>query len=192
MTTPLRAFGLALLSLVLVCSVAGGLLFGADWLIPPAYAYDDTTIHALDRSSAHAVPDAQRGERAGDYESAPLARRYDDRSQLWSASRIRDNRSAPNTVLPKPAVTHSKLQNIVNDLYKGTTNPTRAGTGTTADAVRNELATGQATGGTFHLQKAEQYSNALRGVLKQGLRGHDALVAQSLLDDLQRAMRGLP
>lgn len=100
--------------------------------------------------------------------------------------------AAPNTVLPKPAVTHSKLQNIVNDLYKGTTNPTRVGTGTTADAVRNELVTGQATGGTFHLQKAEQYSNALRGVLKQDLSYQDALVAQSLLDDLQRAMRGLP
>ncbi len=39
-------------------------------------------------------------------------------------------------VLPTPAVEDTKLQNVVNDLYKGATNPDRVGTGTTADAVR--------------------------------------------------------
>ena len=67
-----------------------------------------------------------------------------------------------------------------------------AGTGTTADAVRHELATGLPSGGTFHLQKAGQYSNALRSVLKQNLNYHDRLVAHSLLDDLQHALGGQP
>ncbi|MEX1207538.1 MAG: hypothetical protein WEE36_02895 [Acidimicrobiia bacterium] len=35
-------------------------------------------------------------------------------------------------------------------------------------------------------------NNAMRNVLKQDLSFHDRLVAQSLLDDLQRAMRGQP
>lgn len=35
-------------------------------------------------------------------------------------------------VIPTPEVASTKLQNIVNDLHKGTTNPGRVGTGTTA------------------------------------------------------------
>jgi hypothetical protein len=90
-------------------------------------------------------------------------------------------------------VSDPKLSNIVDDLYKGTTNPNRVGTGTTADAVRNEILTGQPTGGTFHTMKAEQYSNALRSVLKSAdLSASDRLVAQSLLDDLQNALATTP
>ena len=96
-------------------------------------------------------------------------------------------------VLATPEVENTKLQNIVIDLYKGTTNPNRVGTGTTADAVRNELATGEPTGGTFHLQKATQYSTALGNLIKSGnLNPYDQLVAQSLLDDLQSALRSTP
>lgn len=81
------------------------------------------------------------------------------------------------------------MSNIVDDLYKGTTNPGRVGTGTTADAVLNEARTGLPTGGKFHIVKAEQYSNALRSVLKKGgLSESDRLVAQSLLDELEAAL----
>lgn len=102
---------------------------------------------------------------------------------------------ATNTVdgfLPKPIVSNTKLQNIVNDLYKGTTNPGRVGTGTTADAVRSELATGLATGGKFHSEKAQIYINGLNKVLRQDLTASDRLVAQSLLDDLTNALGGVP
>jgi hypothetical protein len=93
--------------------------------------------------------------------------------------------------LAKPQVSDTKLTNIVNDLYKGTTNPNRSGTGTTADAVRSELRTGQPTGGRFHSQKAIDYSNALKKLLDGGqLNAQDRLVAQSLLDDLQNALKG--
>ena len=50
-------------------------------------------------------------------------------------------------ILAKPVVANPKLSNIVEHLYKGTRNPSRVGTGTTADAVQNEILTGQATGG---------------------------------------------
>ena len=100
--------------------------------------------------------------------------------------------AAIDDVLPKPVVSNTKLQNIVNDLYKGTTNPNRVGTGTTADAVRNELATGLPTGGKFHSEKAQIYINGLNNVLKQDLTASDRLVAQSLLDDLVNALGGAP
>ena len=96
-------------------------------------------------------------------------------------------------VLPTPAVEDTKLQNVVNDLYKGATNPDRVGTGTTADAVRAEAETGLPTGGVFHAKKAEQYSNALKKLINGGtLSAHDQLVAQSLLDDLQAALAHRP
>lgn len=49
---------------------------------------------------------------------------------------------------------------------QGTTNLSRVGIGTTADAVRNELATGQAVGGRFHSQKAADYARGLENWLR--------------------------
>jgi filamentous hemagglutinin len=67
------------------------------------------------------------------------------------------------------------------------------GTGTTADAVRNELDTGQPTGGLFHSQKATEYSNALNKLLKTGnLDAHDQIVARSLVQDLKNSLQGKP
>jgi hypothetical protein len=93
--------------------------------------------------------------------------------------------------LPVPQVDNPTLKNVVNDLYKGTTNPERVGTGTTSDAVRNENETGLPTGGTFHTQKAQQYARALKKLLAKGnLSPRDRVVAQSLLDDLDDALKG--
>jgi hypothetical protein len=94
--------------------------------------------------------------------------------------------------LSTPVVQDAKLANIVTDLYKGTTNPTRVGTGTTADAVRNEIRTGEPTNGRWHFQKALDSSRALQNWLKRNPSAsfHDRLVAQSLLDDLLNALAG--
>jgi RHS repeat-associated protein len=93
-------------------------------------------------------------------------------------------------ILPTPRVSDPKLQNYVDNLYKGTTNPSRVGTGTTADAVRNELATGLPTGGTFHRTKAQETINGLRRWLRNNPNGShsDRLVARSLMDDLVDAL----
>jgi len=100
---------------------------------------------------------------------------------------------AADVDLPTPVVENPRLQNVVNDLYKGVSNPDRVGNGTTADAVRSEAETGQPTGGTFHTQKAQQYSNALTKLLSGGtLNPRDRIVAQSLLDDLQAALGNRP
>lgn len=99
---------------------------------------------------------------------------------------------AADDILPTPSVSDTRLQNIVNDLYKGTTNPERVGNGTTMDAIRHELATGGAVHGRRHLEKGRQYSNGLRNFLRRNPDAslHDRRVAQSLDDELQGAMAG--
>ncbi len=102
--------------------------------------------------------------------------------------------AAAEDVLATPRVASSKLQNIINDLYKGTTNPGRVGTGTTADAVRYELRTGKQVYGRSHVQKAEDYLSGLENWLKVNPDApyHDRLVARSLADDLLDALGRAP
>ena len=89
--------------------------------------------------------------------------------------------------LPAPVVEGTKLQNIVNNLYKGTTNPNRVGNGTTMDAIRNELATGAPTGGRMHVTKGQESLRGLDNWLARNPDApyHDRLVAQSLADELR-------
>jgi hypothetical protein len=100
--------------------------------------------------------------------------------------------NSTDRVLPKPKVSDATLQNYVDNLYRGTTGTGRVGDGTTADAVRNELATGEPTGGRFHTTKAQETINGLRKWLNTNPNASysDRVVAQSLLDDLLDSLRG--
>jgi hypothetical protein len=94
--------------------------------------------------------------------------------------------SSAEATLPRPSVQDTKLNNIVNNLYKGVDRAGRTGNGTTADALRSEAETGNPTGGTFHMTKAIESANGLRNLLSSGRLGRsDALVAQTLLDELR-------
>ena len=101
----------------------------------------------------------------------------------------RAKKEAPNSV---PQVSNSKLKNYVDNLYKGAKGPNPIGTGSTADAVRNELRTGLPTHGRFHSQKAQETITGLTNWLRNNPNAshHDRLVAQSLLDDLKAALAG--
>jgi hypothetical protein len=94
--------------------------------------------------------------------------------------------------VPTPTVKDPKLRNLINDLYKGTKNPKRVGTGTTADAVRHELGTGQPTNGRWHLTKARESARGLENWLKRNPKAdpHDRSVARNLLKDLRAALGG--
>ena len=96
------------------------------------------------------------------------------------------------TELPIPKVNNLKLNNLVKDLYKGAKGEYPIGTGSTADAVRNEILTGKPTFNTFHSEKATQYINALSKWLKKNpdASHYDRLVAESLLHDLKLALDG--
>jgi Putative peptidoglycan binding domain len=99
---------------------------------------------------------------------------------------------ATSKALPVPKVTDPKLQNIVRDLYKGTKSKNPIGSGSTADAIRNELSTGNPTGGTYHSDKGAQYARALEKWLSKNPNASqsDRMVAQQLHDDLVSALKG--
>lgn len=102
---------------------------------------------------------------------------------------------AANTVddiLPTPRVSSQGLQNHIDALYKGTTNPSRVGNGTTMDAIRNELATGVPTAGRMHSIKGQERLNGLNNWLRRNpdVPYYDRLVAQSLADELSLVLRG--
>jgi hypothetical protein len=84
-----------------------------------------------------------------------------------------------------------KLRNVIKNLYSATEKPDRIGTGTTADAVRYEIATGQPVKGRWHLEKAETSARGLRNWLRRNPSAdpHDRLVAQSLYDELIETLR---
>lgn len=86
----------------------------------------------------------------------------------------------------------SWISRRVRDLFNGAKIVKPIGTGSTADAVRNELATGRPTGGTFHSDKAGQYIKALKNWLNDKLSAsqYDKLAAQSLQCDLESALKG--
>ena len=100
-------------------------------------------------------------------------------------------RGAPKGVT-RPAVNDPKLKNIVDDLYKGDKTPNPIGTGSTADAIRHEMRTGQQVGGRWHTQKGQDYSRALQKWLKNNPNAPAAerTAAQQVLDDLSAALGG--
>ncbi len=87
-----------------------------------------------------------------------------------------------------------KLQNIINNLYKGTPNPDRVGNSTTMDAIKEEMRTGQPVGGTFDSIKGAESAKGLQNWLQRNPNAPygDRVVAQSLLDELRGAMGGKP
>jgi RHS repeat-associated protein len=106
--------------------------------------------------------------------------------------RNRSPKFCATKTLTTPKVTDPNLSNIVRDLYKGAEAPNPIGTGSTADAIRNELATESPTYGTFHSVKGEQYISALNNWLgnNPNASDYDSMVARSLKADLESALRG--
>jgi len=91
----------------------------------------------------------------------------------------------------KPEVSNSKLKNIINDLYKGQGGTNTIGNGTTMDAVRNEILTGNPTNGKFHTSKLNDYVNALQKRLRAGdLNEYDESVVKAILEDALNALDG--
>lgn len=91
-----------------------------------------------------------------------------------------------------PQANDPKLNNIVKDLYKGAGAPNQIGSGSTADAIRNELSTGQATYGKFHIQKGQEYSKGLENWLRNNPNAseNDKKAAELILQDLNNALGG--
>ncbi len=90
------------------------------------------------------------------------------------------------------AIASASLKNLIKDLYKGFGSPRQIGSGSTADAIRNELLTGLPTEGTFHSQKGTEYISALKNWLNANpnAASTDTDVANALIKDLVDALAG--
>nr|WP_082212066.1 hypothetical protein [Gilliamella apicola] len=91
--------------------------------------------------------------------------------------------------MEKPNVKDPELKNIMDDLYRPNA---KIGSGSTADAVRYETATGQNVGGKLYLEKAKNYVKALESWLKRNptAASADRAAAENVMKDLKNAIRG--
>jgi RHS repeat-associated protein len=91
--------------------------------------------------------------------------------------------------MSKPAVADSSLAKLIDQLYRP--NAT-VGSGSTAAAVRQELATGQPVGGAFHSQKAEDGIRSLERWLSNNptARPGDRAAAENVVRDMSNALGG--
>lgn len=89
-----------------------------------------------------------------------------------------------------PKVSNGRLSNIVNDLFKGALTRNPIGTGSTADAIRYERATGKMVGNKYHFRKGVQYRQALEKWIKKNPNAsdRDRRIAERLKRDLEDAM----
>lgn len=89
----------------------------------------------------------------------------------------------------RPAATDARLNSLLDELYRPNA---QVGSGSTAAAVRQELATKQAVGGRFHSQKAADMIKALEKWLRQNPTAmpRDRAAAENVMLDLQNALNG--
>ncbi|MGL4860955.1 MAG: hypothetical protein ACRC5A_14750 [Enterobacteriaceae bacterium] len=91
--------------------------------------------------------------------------------------------------MEKPVVKDPKLQRIMDKLYRPNA---KIGNGSTADAVRHEIATGEKVGGRLHTQKAQDHVRELQAWLRQNQSATpgDRAAAENVIKDLQNALGG--
>ena len=87
----------------------------------------------------------------------------------------------------KPIVSDPKLQETMDKLYRA---DAKVGSGSTADAIRNEALTGKPTGGVFHTQKGEDMINNLQKWLSNNPNANpnDINAAKQVILDLKDAL----
>lgn len=92
---------------------------------------------------------------------------------------------------PRPDVEDPKLTNYVDQLFKGVDNPKRFGDGTTMDAIRHELRTGETVHNRRHVIKGEETLRGLEKWLRQNPDASvgDRRVAQQLADEIREALQ---
>jgi hypothetical protein len=83
---------------------------------------------------------------------------------------------------------NARLRNLIEQMYRRTAT---VGSGSTADAVRHELRTGELLSRSGHSIKGQEMIRALeRTVAEEPLDAGDLQIARHLRDDLQRALSG--
>lgn len=118
-----------------------------------------------------------------------LGRRF--RRVSEAANRARHERYVDQlrAAMGKPSTTDPELSRLMDKLYRQNA---QVGSGSTAAAVRHELATGQLVGGRSHLQKARDMITALERWLDRNPTASpgDRAAAENVIRDMQNALAG--
>ena len=83
--------------------------------------------------------------------------------------------------------TTDEARRIINELYREGAN---VGDGGTADAIREELATGNSVGGRSHIQKGRERLRQIERILQRNPDHPDRALLERLRDDLRDALEG--
>lgn len=90
--------------------------------------------------------------------------------------------------ISRPEVSNERLQKAVEQLYR---NGGKIGNGSTADAIRKELAFNESTGGKWHKQKGEDQIKNLKNIINdEDLSQSDLNAARRMMTDLDNALKG--
>ena len=97
---------------------------------------------------------------------------------------------AADKIRLKPEAENQKLRNYVDQLFKGVENPRRTGDGTTMDAIRHELRTGETVHDRRHVIKGQETLRGLENWLRNNLdaSASDRALAQKLTDEIREAL----
>lgn len=89
--------------------------------------------------------------------------------------------------MQKPIVTDPKLQSFIDKLYRP---DAETGSGSTADAIRHERATGEHIRGKLHFQKGKDALRALNRWMKNNptAASSDRAAVENIIKDLNDAM----
>ncbi|HEU4578517.1 MAG TPA: pre-toxin TG domain-containing protein [Polyangiaceae bacterium] len=138
---------------------------------------------------------AKEAEKAAE-QAAERAAAGATREATEEAARDAANRAAHEQYLDelrrnmgRPHVEDPKLSKILDEQYR---EGAKIGSGSTADAVRHEAATGERVGGRLHRQKAEEAVARLEKWLRDNptARPGDRAAAENVLKDLRNALGG--
>ncbi|MDN4173313.1 hypothetical protein QWY28_10195 [Nocardioides sp. SOB77] len=108
-----------------------------------------------------------------------------------ASNRARHERfvSELRAAMEKPSVRDPRLSGLMDELYR---DGASVGSGSTAAAVRHELATGLPVGGKFHTEKAENMITALERWLRNNPEATpgDRAAAENVIRDMRDALAG--
>lgn len=113
-------------------------------------------------------------------------RRISDAANVAKHARYKD---ALRRAMGKPATRDPKLSRLMDEMWRDNA---KIGNGSTAAAVRHELATGKPVGGVFHTQKAQDMIRALEKWLRNNPEATpgDRAAAENVIKDLRDALAG--
>ena len=85
-------------------------------------------------------------------------------------------------------VSNTKLQSIIDEIYKAQGKKGQIGNGTTMDAIMNERKTGKATKDSFHSKKARNAIRALDNIRDRKMTIYDKKIIRALRESLRKAL----